>query len=61
METRPEWADEVPDIHDPEWPGYRCATEDVLVAPPNARNVTPTERDPMIVTEAELRLLDGNR
>lgn len=31
----------VPDIHDPAWPGYGAGTEDVIVAPPNARNVTP--------------------
>jgi len=33
-----------PDINDPRWPGYignGLATEDVLVAPPNAKNVTP--------------------
>lgn len=29
----------VPDIHDPAWPGYAKATEDVLVAPPNAKRV----------------------
>jgi hypothetical protein len=37
---------EVPDLSDPSWPGYTgngLATEDVLVAPPNAKNVTPRD------------------
>jgi integrase len=33
--------DEVPDIHDPRWPGYGKTLSEVMVAPPNARNVTP--------------------
>lgn len=55
---------------------YQVATEDVLVAPPNARNVTPLDLwygpdfgpDPDVppttldyVTESEARLLDGDR
>lgn len=34
----------VPDMTDPTWKGYTghgLATSDVMVAPPNARNITP--------------------
>ena len=32
--------DAVPDIHDPAWKGYAGATDDFIVAPPNAKRVS---------------------
>jgi hypothetical protein len=34
-------ADRVPNIKDPTWKGYRKTFDEAIVAPPNAKNVTP--------------------
>lgn len=47
LEAAAEDQSAVPDMDDPSWPGHashQLTTDDVLVAPPNAKNVTPKAR-----------------